>query len=171
MNNKQLDLSMIDVFIFDFDGVLTDNKVLVDENGKELVVCNRSDGLAFDALRKLKKPVYILSTEVNNVVYARAKKLQVKVIHAVQNKEEALDQIIEKNAYKFEKTLYVGNDINDFNAMQKCGIRVCPFDSHEAIKEIADLVLSKNGGQGVIRELVERVFDLDLLNVLFYKET
>ena len=69
----------IDAIILDFDGVLTDNSVYVDQNGIEQVKCSRSDGLAFDVLRKLKKPIHILSTEKNPVVLARASKLKVPV--------------------------------------------------------------------------------------------
>ena len=75
----KISLDNIDVFVFDFDGVLTNNLVQIDENGKESVSCSRADGLAFDVLRKLNKSVYILSTEKNPVVLARAKKLKVKV--------------------------------------------------------------------------------------------
>ena len=61
MNDKTITIDDIDLFVFDFDGVLTDNLVYTDQNGNEMVSCSRADGLAFDVLRKLKKPVYILS--------------------------------------------------------------------------------------------------------------
>ena len=89
-NEKKFLLSDIQVFVFDFDGVLTDNLVHIDSNGIEFVSCNRSDGLAFDVIKKLKKPVYILSSEKNSVVTARAKKLNVRAIHGVADKVEAL---------------------------------------------------------------------------------
>ncbi len=73
MRSKNIKLDDIDALIFDFDGVLTDNKVHLDENGNEWVTCSRSDGLAFDILRKLKKLIFIISTEKNKVVAARAK--------------------------------------------------------------------------------------------------
>jgi len=75
-----MNINEIDALVFDFDGVLTDNKVYVDQNGKESVCCSRSDGLAFDVLRKLKIPTYILSTETNIFVTQRAKKLKIPVI-------------------------------------------------------------------------------------------
>ena len=87
---KNIDWKSLDVIIFDFDGVLTNNKVLLDQDGKEWVVCHRGDGLAFDVFRKLNIRVCILSTEKNPVVAARAKKLQVPVIQGVSNKLEAL---------------------------------------------------------------------------------
>ena len=69
----------IEAIVFDFDGVLTDNLVSIDQEGKEYVSCSRADGLAFDVLHKLKKPSYILSTEKNQTVTARAKKLKIHV--------------------------------------------------------------------------------------------
>ena len=80
-----MNINEIDALVFDFDGVLTDNKVLVHQDGSESVLCNRADGLAFDVLRKLKIPTYILSTETNTVVTQRAKKLKIHVIQGALN--------------------------------------------------------------------------------------
>ena len=90
-------LDDIDAFVFDFDGVLTNNLVKIDENGKESVSCSRADGLAFDVLRKLNKPAYILSTEKNLVVKARAKKLKIPAIQGVANKVEAIKKLADDN--------------------------------------------------------------------------
>jgi 3-deoxy-D-manno-octulosonate 8-phosphate phosphatase (KDO 8-P phosphatase) len=78
--------NQIEMLLFDFDGVLTDNLVHIDSNGREFVSCSRADGLAFDVLSKLEKPVYILSTEENLVVTARASKLNVPVLQGVHDK-------------------------------------------------------------------------------------
>jgi 3-deoxy-D-manno-octulosonate 8-phosphate phosphatase (KDO 8-P phosphatase) len=75
MKIKKIKLDDLDALIFDFDGVLTDNRVQLDQDGNESVSCNRSDGLAFIVLEKIKKPTFIISTEKNKVVYTRAKKL------------------------------------------------------------------------------------------------
>ena len=74
MNQRKIiNIDKLDALVFDFDGVLTDNKVYLGEDGKELVSCSRADGLAFDVLRKLNIPVLILSTEKSLVVKMRAK--------------------------------------------------------------------------------------------------
>lgn len=100
MKDKILTIDDIDLFVFDFDGVLTDNLVYTDQNGNEMVSCSRADGLAFDVLRKLKKPVYILSTEENTVVSARAKKLGVSVLQGVKSKEKSLRNLVIRKGYK-----------------------------------------------------------------------
>ena len=166
-NDKSVSLNNITVFIFDFDGVLTNNLVQIDENGKESVSCSRADGLAFDVLRKLNKPVFILSTEKNQVVTARAKKLKVPVLQGVSEKSEALKQLIEKEGLDLKNILYVGNDLNDYLVMQLCGYSACPADSHPKIKHISDICLNTNGGEGVVRELLEEVLDLDFIKILY----
>ena len=129
-------LNNIDAFFFDFDGVMTNNLVYLNSKGEEFVGCNRSDGMAFDALRKLRKPCYILSTEHNPVVSSRAKKLEIIAIQGVDNKVNALESIAETKGFDLKHILYVGNDLNDFHAMTICGYSVCPSDSHNKIKEI-----------------------------------
>ena len=161
------DLDKINALIFDFDGVLTDNIVFTDQNGIESVACSRADGLAFDVLRRLKKQSYILSTEKNQVVEARANKLKIPVIQGINNKVNALKELKKKEGIDFKSVLYMGNDLNDYRAMQLCGISVCPADSHPKIKEISDIVLKTNGGDGVVRELLEDILGLDFVKILY----
>jgi|TARA_B110000261_G_C13005289_1_gene325909 3-deoxy-D-manno-octulosonate 8-phosphate phosphatase (KDO 8-P phosphatase) len=165
MKNKKISINDLDALIFDFDGVLTDNKVHLDQEGNEWVSCNRSDGLAFDVLRKFKKHTYIISTEKNKVVAARAKKLKIPVLFGVQNKPDALKKLSKKKLFNLDRTLYVGNDLNDYEAMKLCGYSACPSDSHKMIKQIVAFRLDAKGGSGVIRELVEKVLRINILNV------
>ncbi|MDC0597153.1 HAD hydrolase family protein [Candidatus Pseudothioglobus singularis] len=157
----------INVFVFDFDGVLTNNMVHVDQNGKESVICSRGDGLAFDVLRKLKKPTYILSTEKNLVVSSRASKLKIPVIQGIKDKVTGIQEIANNENCKLQDILYIGNDLNDFHVMNICGYTACPADSHKKIKQISSIVLETNGGFGVVRELLEEVFELDFINILY----
>ena len=167
MDNQIISLKNIDVFVFDFDGVMTNNKVYVNQDGKELVSCNRSDGLAIDVLRKLKKLVYILSTEKNPIVTARANKLQIPVLQGIANKVEGIKVIADSEGLELQNILYVGNDINDYKVMQLCGFSACPSDSHEIIKSVATVVLKTTGGNGVVRELLEDVLNIDFIQVLY----
>jgi YrbI family 3-deoxy-D-manno-octulosonate 8-phosphate phosphatase len=169
MKISQIMLNEIDAFVFDFDGVLTNNLVHLDQDGREWVSCSRSDGLAFDVLRKLKKPAYILSTEKNPVVTARAKKLKIHALQGVDNKVTALLDLAKKHGYDIGNILYVGNDLNDFSVMQSCGHAVCPADSHARIKEISNVILNTHGGEGVVRELLENVLGLDFVKILYNK--
>ena len=162
-----MNIDDIAAFVFDFDGVLTNNRVYLSQDGIETVACSRADGLAFDVLRKLNKPAFILSTEKNSVVTMRAKKLKIKAIQGISNKVTALLSLIETNCLNIEEVLYVGNDLNDYRVMQLCGFTACPADSHEKIKEISTFILKSNGGNGVVRELIEQVMDIDIVEIMY----
>jgi 3-deoxy-D-manno-octulosonate 8-phosphate phosphatase (KDO 8-P phosphatase) len=166
---KKISLDNIDVIVFDFDGVLTNNLVYLDQHGTESVTCSRADGLAFEALRILKKPTYIMSTEVNPVVKARAIKLQVPILQGLKNKALTLKSLAKEKKYKMEKVLYIGNDLNDYTAIKLCGFSACPSDSHPKIKDIVDVVLESSGGMGVARELLEEVMSINLIKLLYNK--
>ena len=166
---KSLSINNIDALVFDFDGVLTDNKVTISQGGEESVTCSRADGLAFDVLRKLEKSVYILSTEKNPVVEIRAKKLNVPVIQGVSDKVLAIKEVVREGGYNLKNILYVGNDLNDYLVMKICGYTACPADSHKIIKSIATIVLKTKGGNGVVRELLEDVLLVDFIQVLYPK--
>ena len=148
-------LSRIRVLFYDFDGVMTDNRVLVDQNGTESVFVNRSDGLAVSRLKKAGYTQVVVSTETNPVVERRAEKLGIPVIHGVDDKGEILRRYLAENGIDRAETLFIGNDLNDMPAFEAAGLRVCPADAYGAVKQAADLVLETTGGAGVIRELME----------------
>jgi N-acylneuraminate cytidylyltransferase len=162
-----MDLSKIKLIALDFDGVLTDNKVLLNEYGEEFVSCSRGDGIAFDALRKMKIHTIILSTEKNKVVSSRAKKLQVQAIQNIPNKMDKLLDLIDKYQLDRENIIFVGNDINDIDAMSLCKLSFCPSDSHKLVKKAAKIILKTKGGNGVMREILEVHFKVDTYKLLY----
>lgn len=167
MRREKISLAEIDAFVFDFDGVLTNNLVHLDQDGRESVSCSRADGLAFDVLRKLQKPAFIISTEKNPVVTARANKLQIEALQGVANKVDALSVLAVKHGLQSDRILYVGNDLNDYHIMKSCGYTACPADSHARIKQLATFTLNTRGGEGVVRELLEDILDLDFITILY----
>ena len=162
--NIHLKLDKFDIVIIDFDGVLTDNKVSLSENGNETVVCNRSDGLGINILKKLKKKIYIFSSEKNKVVKLRANKLKIPCITGVSNKKKSLISFFYKNKFDFNKTLYIGNDINDYHAMKLCKYKSCPKDSHKLILNISNYISNKNGGEGILIDIIENYLKIALVN-------
>ena len=147
----------VDLIIFDFDGVFTDNRVWTDQDGTEMVAASRSDSLKFGALREKGIEVMILSSEPNPVVAARAKKMGVEVIHGVgiQDKGRVMREVLEKKNVKAENVVYVGNDINDLPCFEVAGWSVAVPDAYPEVLQAADFVLSKPGGYGAVRELCE----------------
>ena len=152
------DKNSIDLIVYDFDGVMTNNTVILDENGVESVVVNRADGLGIGMIKNAGLRQIILSTEKNKVVSARAKKLNIECFQDSKDKKLALTEYCAANNILLSNVLFIGNDINDQEAMQSVGIPVCPNDAHPQIKEISKIKLKKNGGEGVIRELADLLF-------------
>lgn len=99
----------------------------------------------------------ILSTEVNAVVRARADKLRVPVLHGIDDKESALRQWAGEQDVSLADVAYLGNDVNDLPAMRIVGWPVAVADAHPLVRAEARVVLGRRGGDGAVRELVERV--------------
>lgn len=157
VDKSKLFSKYIDLIAYDFDGVMTDNTVFVFQDGKEAVRCNRADGLGINIIKKLGITQIIISAESNPVVEARAKKVDLPVIYNCENKLVALETFCTQNNYQLSRVMYVGNDFNDIDVMKAVGMPVCPANAYASIIEISTLVLNASGGDGVVRELAERL--------------
>ncbi len=149
----------IKMVVFDFDGVLTDNRVLIDEDGKESVFVSRADGMGINMLKSKGIKCLILSTEKNPIVSTRAKKLEIDVIQGVDNKKDILRNYSQNCGIDLQNILYVGNDINDLEVMKIVGLTAVPSDAYEVVKKNANILLETKGGYGVARELAEYFSD------------
>lgn len=143
--------------VTDFDGVHTDDRVVVDEHGVESVVVNRSDGMGVALLRRAGIPVLILSTETNPVVAARAAKLGVEVIAGCDDKLAALTEWAYDRGVALGDVAYLGNDVNDVECLSTVGWPVVVADARPEALAAAPIVLRRRGGEGAIRELADRV--------------
>lgn len=145
----------IKLIIYDFDGVMTDNRVFVDQNGLESIAANRSDGMGIGMIKRMGIEQCIVSTERNKVVAARAKKIGLEAAHGVADKASILIQLAATKGVSLSEVLFMGNDTNDANAMGLCGFKVAPADAHPSILAMADYVTDAPGGHGTIRELAD----------------
>lgn len=143
--------------VFDFDGVMTDDRVLTFDDGKEAVFCSRSDGLGLERLRALPIKTVIISKEQNAVVRARAAKLKMPCHHGVEDKLSLLKSWAEMEQVELTRTIYVGNDVNDLAAMTACGLGAAPSDARPEVLDRCGLRLSAPGGRGAVRELCELI--------------
>jgi N-acylneuraminate cytidylyltransferase len=143
--------------VFDFDGVMTDDHVWVDQDGRESVMVSRSDGMGISLLRQAGIEMAILSTEPNPVVMARAHKLQIPATQGLADKTAALRGLLAEKGVDPAQVVYLGNDVNDLPCFPLVGCAVVPTDAHPAAKARADLVLTCRGGQGAVRELCDRL--------------
>ena len=143
----------------DFDGVMTDDCVIVDQNGIESVRCSRADGMGIRLLRESGMKIVVLSSERNPVVMTRCKKLNLECIHGVLKKGEILENYIKENEINPQNVIYVGNDVNDLPCFPLVGCAVVPADAHAKVKNEADIVLLHNGGEGAVRELCDMLLN------------
>lgn len=154
-NTSTFSLDTIELIAYDFDGVLTDNKVIVDQHAKESVAANRSDGLAVSMFSKMGVKQIIISTEVNEVVARRAEKIKIPYIHGVEDKLSVMKKYLSENKINKDNVIFVGNDLNDKSVMEYIGIPVAPADAAIEIIQIAKIITQKKGGEGVVRELFD----------------
>ena len=143
--------------VLDFDGVFTDNSVLVSQDGHETVICNRSDGMGLSRIKEAGIPVLVVSTEENPVVSARCRKLGLECLQGLQDKRAALLQWLERQGISPANAVYVGTDVNDLPCMEPVGCSVAVSDAHPDVLSAARLVLSEPGGHGAIREICDLI--------------
>jgi len=147
----------IKLLVLDFDGVVTDNRVWVNETGQEMVAANRSDSLILGKLKQSGVDVVILSSEVNPVVAARARKMKAEAIHGVglDGKKSVLENLFSERNIDPSQVVYMGNDTNDLPCFEIVGWRVAVADSQPEVLRAADFVSTKPGGHGAVREICD----------------
>jgi YrbI family 3-deoxy-D-manno-octulosonate 8-phosphate phosphatase len=160
--------------VFDFDGVFTDNFLYTDSNGVESVRVSRADGYAIDLLKRYfnsinhKVSIFILSTETNEVVKHRAKKLKIECISGESNKLQVLTDIFHtkrpEDLQPFSGLIYFGNDLNDLPVMLKAGLSLAPSDAHPKIKKISTHTMTRPGGYEFVREGVEFLIGIESMS-------
>ena len=143
--------------LFDFDGVMTDDAVYVDETGKETVRAHRGDGMGIEMLRKSGIPVGVISKEKNTVVMRRCEKLQIECIQGIDEKGAVIRRWSQDRKLDLAEVIYMGNDVNDLAAFDVVGYSAAPVDAHPQILASASIVLSKRGGNGAVRELCDLI--------------
>ena len=146
------------LIIFDVDGVMTDAGMYYTESGDEMKKFNARDGLAIRALRNAGYETGIISHGINiNLIQKRAELLNVARVYAGNRpKNEVLAEWCTELGITFDQTAFIGDDVNDLPIIRIVGFSACPADALDAVKAEADVILSKSGGQGCIREWADR---------------
>ena len=147
------DLGDVRLLVLDFDGVLTDNRVLVNEDGVEAVWCHRGDGLGIAQIKRLGVDIIVISTETNPVVTARCRKLDVHCIQGCSDKLAALKALAKERRIGPDSIAYVGNDVNDLSCMEWVAMPIAVADAVEQIRMMSRAITSRRGGWGVVQEI------------------
>lgn len=140
---------------FDFDGVFTDNKVYVWQDGSEAVCCFRGDGIGLDKLKRLGIKTVIISTEVNPVVSARSRKLGIRCVQGCKDKRASLEGIVRELGLSMDQVAFVGNDVNDLECLLAAGLPMVVRDAHPEVAALALYQTQIAGGQGAVREICD----------------
>ena len=152
-------LERLRLAVFDFDGVFTDNRVWVNEQGDETLAFSRSDGLGLRRLEEVGVRPLIVSMEESPIVTARAGKLKVDCVQGVEDKLAVLRERTGELGVALEDTAFVGNDINDAECLRAVGVPVVPADAWPEVMPLARWVLTRAGGTGCVREFCDGVWE------------
>ena len=153
-----MDFSKIKLIILDNDGVLTDGKIIYDNNKLESKNFNAKDGLGIKLLQFSDIKLAIITGRSSNIVKQRCDDLQINLLfQGVRNKLKKTTELLNELKLKWENVAYVGDDWNDFPVMEKCNISAVPADAFDDIKSRVDLVTKRKGGEGAVREIIELI--------------
>jgi YrbI family 3-deoxy-D-manno-octulosonate 8-phosphate phosphatase len=146
----------LEMLVMDFDGVLTDDRVWVDESGHEMIAALRGDALGLRMLReKNGVKVFVLSREANPVVAARCRKMNIPYRQGVMDKKAILLELLRQESIDPARAIYIGNDIVDLPCFPIVACAIAPADAHPNVLQQADIILEKKGGEGAVRELCD----------------
>ncbi|TND10541.1 MAG: 3-deoxy-D-manno-octulosonate 8-phosphate phosphatase [Bacteroidetes bacterium] len=147
----------IRLLVMDIDGVLTDAGMYYTENGDELKKFNAKDGLAIRDIKKKKIKTGIITHGFNmNLIRRRSERLHIDLLEVSQKPKLAtLNAWCKKLKISIDNVAYIGDDINDSDVLRAVGFSACPADAVDAVKNMCHVVLTKKGGEGCVREMID----------------
>lgn len=148
-------MKSIRLIVFDFDGVFTDNRVFVLDDGHEAVLCNRSDGLGVGMAREMGLDMAVLTAELNAAPRMRCEKLKIDCVQVPRNKLPTLKEMLAARGVEARHAAFVGNDVNDIPCMRHVGVGIAVADAFPEVLAAATAVTTRAGGQGAVREVIE----------------
>lgn len=148
----------IKVLVFDIDGVFTDTRILINENGDFLRTMNTRDGYAVKLARRAGLQMAAITGGISKGVENRLRALGIEIIHSgIMDKKPVFEKMISDHGWNPEEILYIGDDLPDIPCILLAGTGACPADAVPEVKAVSDFVSSKNGGDFCIRDLIERI--------------
>ncbi|MDP4290056.1 MAG: HAD hydrolase-like protein [Bacteroidota bacterium] len=161
MANYKERLHLINTFIFDYDGVLTNGQIITLPTGEALRVANVKDGYTLQLAIKKNYKVAIISGGTAISMIKRFKTLNIEdVFLSVDNKIEIFNQYLKDNSLLPENVLYMGDDIPDLAVMKMAGVAACPADAVEEVRRVAHYISHQKGGEGCVRDVIEQVLKI-----------
>ncbi|WP_408955148.1 KdsC family phosphatase [Natroniella sp. ANB-PHB2] len=157
-SNLKEKVEEIKMFITDVDGVLTDGRIILGSEGQEFKCFHVHDGLGIKLAQEAGIEVAIITGRKSEAVTRRAAELGLEEVHqGVKDKLEVLKQLLERYNLTVEQVAYIGDDLNDLVILKEIGLAMTVANGVDEVKEVADYVTNKAGGQGAVREAIEVV--------------
>ena len=151
---------MIKLIVLDVDGCLTDGKIIYSSDGIESKNFSVKDGLGISTWIKMGNQVAIITGRNSTIVQKRANELGVQhLFQGIKDKDRVLKELVESLGLKFYEVGAIGDDLNDYNMLNLIGRSFTPNDGNKEIKSIVNTVLSSNGGDGAVREMIDILVD------------
>lgn len=158
MKNYKALLTKINTFVFDYDGVFTNGTIILQNTGEPLRTANVKDGYAIQLANKKGYRVVIISGGKSVSMTNRFKLLKINdVFLGVERKIEVFEKYLKDHNIDVQNTIYMGDDIPDYEVMRKAGVACCPADAAEEIRSISHYISHQNGGEGCVRDIIEQV--------------
>ncbi|WP_455243619.1 KdsC family phosphatase [Petrachloros mirabilis] len=153
-------LKCIRLFATDVDGVLTDAGMYYSETGDELKKFNTRDGMGIKLLQRIGIITAIVTQERTKLVARRAEKLAIPELHqGVMEKLSLIRQMAGRHGLTLEQVAYIGDDVNDLEALKAVGFSGAPADAMPQVKSVVHYVCEKKGGEGAVREMIELILE------------
>ncbi|NLZ95125.1 MAG: HAD-IIIA family hydrolase [Bacteroidales bacterium] len=150
----------IKILVMDVDGTLTDGKIYIGSDGEMLKAFNVKDGLGISKLRTNNIIPAIITGRESEILKRRSEELKIEELYqGEENKIGKLKELVERYKCSLSEVAYIGDDENDLQCMKVCGLSGCPADAVESVKEAVDVVCTKDGGQGAVREFIEYILE------------
>lgn len=151
---------MIKLIVLDVDGCLTDGKIIYSSDGVESKNFNVKDGLAIATWIRMGNQVAIITGRQSDIVKRRADELGIQhLFQGIKDKDRVLKELVESLGLKFYEVGAIGDDLNDYNMLKMVGRSFTPQDGVKEIQEIVKSVLTRNGGDGAVREMIDTLVD------------
>ena len=150
----------IELIVLDVDGTMTDSRITYSENGDEIKSFNVKDGLAIASWRKLGKQVAIITGRSSKIVERRAQELHIEHFYqGIHNKKEVLESLLEKLDLTMDNVAAIGDDLNDLSMLKAAKMSFVPRDASAYVDKIATVILTRKGGDGAVREMIEHLIN------------
>lgn len=150
----------VKLFITDVDGVLTDGRIILGNNGEELKFFHVHDGKGIQLAHEAGIKTAIITGRESKLVERRAEELSIKEVHQnIKDKIKVFNNVLDKYNVIEEEVAYIGDDVNDLDILERVGLSFTPANGVKKVKEVVDYITTKEGGQGAVREAIELILE------------